>query len=187
MVDPDDQGRTDPGTTNQRTEPDLAQFVPNAETFGQGWTLVRTGDARAVVVDFDSLNAKVFPGTGRGATYVGPAGSRATVLVLPFAPFGVPGNQVDDSIITLQLMLMSEWETNLRAADSLDKLPPPPGCDAANRVAGVTRVYTLPAGSTVCQLRSAQIAIFVTIEGTYDTWQSVEASDKIVPRLLQGA
>ncbi len=168
----------------RRTEPNFDRFLPDAETLGTGWSLVRTGDARAVVPDYDNASAQIFPGQGRGATYVGPNGSRATILVLPFSATGVPSNQIVEAIVNVQVLMMADWETDLRDAGDIS---PPAGCDAANRAGGVTSVYTLPAGSTVCQLRSAGIAIFVTVEGAYADWSGIEAADQVVARLLERA
>lgn len=183
----DPTGSGGPGGLQRPTEPDLGRFLPGGEELGTGWSLVRSGDARAVIQNYDNISAKVFPGEGRGATYVGPQGSRATIVVLPFSATGVPTNQVDDAIVNVQLLMMSEWETDLRLGSSLNRLAPPSGCDMANRASGVTKVYTLPAGSTVCQLRSAGIAIFVAVEGQYSEWVGVEAADQVVAKLLQGA
>lgn len=181
------EGGSSPGGTGPGGEPNMERFLPDATMLGDGWTLVRTGNARAVVPNYDNISPKVFPGEGRGATYVGPAGSRATIVVLPFTPTGVPTNQVEDAVMNVQLLLMSEWEADLRDSASLNLISPPPGCDVANRAAGVTRIYTLPAGSTVCQLRSAGIAIFVAIEGEYADASGVAAADQLVQRLLQSA
>jgi len=84
-------------------------------------------------------------------------------------------------------LMMTEWEADLRDGAALSQIAPPSGCDIANRAAGVTRVYTLPAGSTVCQLRSAGIAIFVAVEGEYADWSGIEAADQVVARLLERA
>ncbi|MEJ7901298.1 MAG: hypothetical protein WKF63_05590 [Thermomicrobiales bacterium] len=177
----------DSDTVQRRTEPNLERFLPDATTLGDGWSLVRTGDARAVVPEFDNASVRVFPGEGRGATYVGPGGSRATILVLPFSATGAPTNQIEDAIVNVQLLMMTEWEADLRDGAALSQIAPPSGCDIANRAAGVTRVYTLPAGSTVCQLRSAGIAIFVAVEGEYADWSGIEAADQVVARLLERA
>ncbi len=170
-----------PGVSN------VERFLPEASVLGDGWSLVRTGNARAVLPDYDNVSPRVFPGEGRGATYVGPQGSRATVLILPFESSGVPTNQIEDAVLNVQLLLMSEWETDLRNSPALNQISPPSGCDIANRAAGVTRIYTLPAGSTVCQLRTAGIAIFVAIEGEYGDAIGVEAADELILRLLEGA
>ncbi|MGI8962883.1 MAG: hypothetical protein ACR2GI_00090 [Thermomicrobiales bacterium] len=53
--------------------------------------------------------------------------------------------------------------------------------------AGVTRVHTLPAESTVCQLRCAGVAIFVAVEGVYAETIGVEAADQVIARLLRRA
>ncbi|MDQ3443835.1 MAG: hypothetical protein M3490_09535 [Chloroflexota bacterium] len=185
-ADPSDGGdNTNPA--QRRSEPNLERFLPDAATLGDGWSLVRTGDARAVVPEFDNASVRVFPGEGRGATYVGPGGSRATILVLPFSATSAPTNQIEDAIVNVQLLMMTEWEADLRDGGALSQIAPPSGCDIANRAAGVTRVYTLPAGSTVCQLRSAGIAIFVAVEGEFADWSGIEAADQVVARLLQRA
>lgn len=165
--------------------PDLDRFLPRPDIFGAGWSEVRSGNARAVIPDFDRISSRIFPGEGRGATFVGPAGSRSTVVVLPFSTTSAPTNQIEDAVLNVQVAMMQEWETDLAGSAALDRIEPPAGCDIANRASGITRVYTLPAGSTVCQLRSAGIAIFVTVEGQVGDWTSVEAADAIIARLLQ--
>jgi len=120
-------------------------------------------------------------------TFVGPLGSRSTIVVLPFSTTNAPTNQIEDAILNVQVAMMQEWETDLASSAALDRIEPPAGCDIANRASGITRVYTLPAGSTVCQLRSAGIAIFVAVEGQVGAWTSVEAADAIIARLLQTA
>lgn len=177
-------GAGDPNAVPPRSEPNLERFIPGADTLGDGWSLVRTGNARAVVPDFDNASVRIFPGEGRGATYVGPLGSRATILILPFEPTGTPTNQIEDAILNVQLLMMVDWETDLRDASDIS---PPAGCDNASRAGGVTRIYTLPAGSTVCQLRSAGIAIFVAVEGAYADASGIEAADLVIARLLQRA
>ncbi|HEV2065233.1 MAG TPA: hypothetical protein VGR08_00250, partial [Thermomicrobiales bacterium] len=117
----------------------------------------------------------------------GPLGSRATVVVLPFSTTNAPTNQIEDAILNVQVAMMQEWETDLAGSAALERIEPPAGCDIANRASGITRVYTLSAGSTVCQLRSAGIAIFVAVEGQVGDWTSVEAADAIIARLLQTA
>lgn len=174
-------------TGSQAIGPDLDRFLPRTDIFGAGWSEVRTGNARAVLPDFDSVSSRIFPGEGRGATFIGPAGSRSTIIVLPFLATNAPTNQIEDAILTVQVAMMEEWEPDPASSAALDRIEPPSGCDIANRTSGITRVYTLPAGSTVCQLRSAGVAIFVAIEGQVGEWSGVEAADQIVSRLLQTA
>jgi plastocyanin len=168
----------------RRSEADLGRFLPPADALGDGWSLVRTGNARSVLPDYEQASSRVFPGEGRGATYVGPHGSRATVIVLPFSATDAPTNQIEDAVLAVQLMMMAEWDADLRLGAALNEIAPPAGCDTVNRASGVTRIYTLPAGSTVCQLRSAGIAIFVAVEGQYGDWSGVEAADQVVSRVL---
>jgi plastocyanin len=175
-------GQGDPGT--RRSESDLGRFLPPADTLGEGWSLVRTGNARAVLPDYENASRRVFPGEGRGATYIGPHGSRATVIVLPFSSLDAPTNQIEDAVLAVQLMMMTEWDSDLRLGAALNEIAPPAGCDTVNRASGITRIYTLPAGSTACQLRGAGIAIFVAVEGQYGEVSGVEAADQVVSRVL---
>lgn len=186
--DPGTAGASTGGATNVPVSgADLDRFLPRTDIFGAGWSEVRTGNARAVIPDFDGVSSQVFPGEGRGATFIGPAGSRSTIIVLPFSATNAPTNQIEDAILNVQVAMMQEWETDLASSASLDRIEPPAGCDIADRASGITRVYTLPAGSTVCQLRSAGVAIFVAVEGQVGEWTSVEAADQIIARLLQAA
>ena len=168
----------------RRSEADLSRFLPPPDALGDGWSLVRTGNARSVLPDYEHASSRVFPGEGRGATYVGPHGSRTTVIVLPFSSTGAPTNQIEDAVLAVQLMMMAEWDADLRLGEALNEIAPPAGCDTVSRASGVTRIYTLPAGSTVCQLRGAGIAIFVAVEGQYGDWSGVEAADQVVSRVL---
>ena len=172
------------GPDSRRSEADLSRFLPDAESLGDGWSVVRTGNARAVLPEYENASARVFPGEGRGATYIGPHGSRATVIVLPFSSTGAPTNQIEDAVLAVQLMMMAEWDSDLRLGAALNEIAPPTGCDTVNRASGITRIYTLPAGSTVCQLRGAGIAIFVAVEGQYGEVSGVEAADQVVSRVL---
>lgn len=183
IVAPGDDGGTG-GRSVRRSEADLSRFLPPADALGEGWSLVRTGNARSVLPDYEHASSRVFPGEGRGATYVGPYGSRATVIVLPFSSTDAPTNQIEDAVLAVQLMMMAEWEADLRLGEALNEIAPPAGCDTVSRASGVTRIYTLPAGSTVCQLRGAGIAIFVAVEGQYGDWSGVEAADQVVSRVL---
>jgi hypothetical protein len=137
-----------------------------------------------VLPDYEHASSRVFPGEGRGATYIGPHGSRATVIVLPFSSTDAPTNQIEDAVLAVQLMMMAEWDADLRLGTDLNEITPPAGCDTVNRASGITRLYTLPAGSTACQLRSAGIAIFVAVEGQYGDVSGVEAADQVVSRVL---
>jgi plastocyanin len=166
---------------------DLGPFLPDSRTFGDGWIQLRTGNANAVIAGRTDFNVKVFPGEGIGAAYVGPHGSRATVLVLPFSTTSVPVNQIQESVLTVQASMMESWITDQLSSENLQRIPPPRGCDVANRASGIVPVFTLPAGSTVCQLRSAGIAIFVAVEGEIDGSTGVEAADQLLTRLLAGS
>jgi hypothetical protein len=130
---------------------------------------------------------KIFPCEGRGAAYTGPNGSRAAIVVLPFAASSAPSNQIDDAVSAVQAAMMTTWDTSGQSSARYASVPNPPGCDVVNRVGGVTDLYTLPAGSTACELLGTGIVIFVVVEGEVGSVSSVEASDLIVERLLQHA
>ena len=182
----DDSGQDPAGRQDPARAADLGLFLPDSRTFGEGWTQLRTGNANAVIAGRTDFNVKVFPGEGLGAAYVGPYGSRATVLVMPFSTTTVPVNQVQESVLTIQASMTQAWTTDQLSGENLQRIPPPPGCDVANRASGIAPIFTLPAGSTVCQLRNAGVAIFVAVEGEIDGATGVEAADQLLTRLLAG-
>jgi plastocyanin len=188
VVEPpfDDSGQDPTGRQDPARAADLGLFLPDSRTFGDGWTQLRTGNASAVIAGRTDFNVKVFPGEGLGAAYVGPYGSRATVLVMPFSTTTVPVNQVQESVLTIQASMTQMWTTDQLSSENLQRIPPPPGCDVANRASGIAPIFTLPAGSTVCQLRNAGVAIFVAVEGEIDGATGVEAADRLLARLLAG-
>ncbi|MEJ7840078.1 MAG: hypothetical protein WKF81_14785, partial [Thermomicrobiales bacterium] len=117
--------------------------------------------------------------------FVGPSGSRAAVAVLPLKTIALPTNQVQQAIDDVQFALMQNWNTDSTSSVNLESVAPPPGCDIAQRATGVAGLHTLPAGLTVCQVRNANVAIFVTIEGELGQLSGVEASDQIIFLVLQ--
>jgi plastocyanin len=173
-----------PGSSAVVREVDVRQFVPDAEMFGEGWSEVRSGNVRSIVPEWSEINVSVFPGDGIGIVFVGPSGSRAAVAVLPLETTSLPTNQVRQAIDDVQFALMQNWNTNESSSVNLEGIPPPTGCSIAQRATGVTGLHTLPAGVTVCQVRNANVAIFVTIEGELRGLSGVEASDQIVVLLL---
>jgi hypothetical protein len=106
------------------------------------------------------------------------------VAVLPLQTTSLPTNQVQAAIDDVQFALMDDWNTNSTSNVNLEPLAPPAGCTSAQRATGVTGMHTLPAGLTVCQVRNANVAIFVTVEGEIDGLSGAEASDQIITRLL---
>ena len=174
-----------PGSAAAIRDVDIRQFVPDASMLGEGWSEVRSGNVRSIVPEWSEINVSVFPGDGIGVVFVGPAGSRAAIAVLPLETTSLPANQVQQAIDDVQFALMQNWNTNSTSSVNLQNLPPPTGCDIAQRATGVTGLHTLPAGLTVCQVRNANVAIFVTIEGQLGGLSGVEASDQVIFLVLQ--
>lgn len=165
---------------------ELQPFLPSPDLLGEEWSHVRSGNARSMISGRVDFNPRVFPGDGVGAVYTGPAGSRATVVVMPLNTTSLPVNQVEDAVESVQRSMMRSWSTDRLSGVAARDLPPPSGCDVAMRASGIVPVLTLPAASTVCELRSAGVAIFVTIEGELDGERGIAASDALVARLLSG-
>lgn len=165
---------------------DLQPFLPSPDLLGEEWSHIRSGNARSMISGGVEFNPRVFPGDGIGAVYTGPAGARATVIVMPLNTVTLPANQVEGAVGAVQRSMMSSWSTDRLSGVAARDLPPPSGCDVAMRASGIVPVLTLPAASTVCELRSAGVAIFVTIEGELDGERGIAASDALVARLLSG-
>ena len=173
-----------PGSAAAMRTADVEQFVPDVAMFGEGWSEVRAGNVRSIVPQWSQINVTVFPGDGIGVVFVGPSGSRAAVAVLPLQTSAIPTNQVDKAIDDMQFALMDEWNANSTSSVNLSNVPPPPGCSKVQRAIGIAGMNTLPAGMTVCQVRNANVAIFVTVEGEVGGRTGPEASDWVVTTLL---
>ncbi|MGC4108602.1 MAG: cupredoxin domain-containing protein [Thermomicrobiales bacterium] len=183
-------GSTAPdGTINSSgtvvSDRDLLAMMPAPDALGTGWSEVRHGDAQAVSPGLNAIDARIFPGDGRSAIYVGPDGSRAIVILLPLVVSNVPTNQVEDGMFAVQTAFMGSWDTDYSANTAYSSLPNPPGCDIVNRTAGLTKLSTLPAGSTSCQMRGPGIAIFVAVEGTIGGKSGIEAADELVREIIE--
>jgi plastocyanin len=164
---------------------DLRPFVPDAAFLGPEWTTVRSGTA-GTLIDTDLVAlADVFPQDGLGAVYVGPQGSRITLVVLQMTQDLLPANQVEEAIDSVQGGMVGSWDKDRIASAAFFDAAPPTGCDTARRVIGIVPVLTIPAGATACQLRSAGVTIFVTVEGGVGDVSGVDASDSVV-RLVLG-
>ena len=167
-----------------RPDLDLRAFLPDPGVVGADWLQLRSGNASSIISRRPDINQKVFPGDGLGAAYVGPAGSRVTIVVMPLRTDAVPVNQVQAAVQSIQLAMMETWSTDRLSSTAMQQMPPPEGCDVALRTSGIVPVLTLPAGSTVCELRNAGVAIFVTVEGEIDGVSGVEAADALIVRVL---
>lgn len=174
------------GASTRSTVAGMDPFLPPASVVGADWTQLRTGKASSVIAADTDFNIKVCPGEGIGAAYVGPSGSRATVMVMPLQTQTWPPNQVRQAIDSVQLALTKSWATDQLSSVSLQRIDPPMGCDIAYHSSGIVPLLTLPAGSTVCQIRNAGVAIFVTVEGEINELNGVEAADALISRVLSG-
>jgi hypothetical protein len=163
---------------------DLRPFVPDAAFLGQEWEQLRVGAAETLLDSEETLSANIFPYDGLGAIYVGPQGSRVTLIVLPVTDEALPANQVKEAIGDVQNDMIVSWNKDRIATASFLDTAPPIGCDTAHRASGIVPVLTIPAGATACQLRSANVAIFVTVEGNVGDVSGVEAADEVIEMLL---
>ncbi len=175
--------RTGEGRTE--TPIDFRPFVPDGEELGAGWSRVRTGSSESILGN-SRLNADVFPYSGMGAVYVGPDGSRATVVVLPLKTGDVPNNQISESVRSVQNALASAWSVDRIASAAWRSVSPPNGCTVSERVSGIVPMVTLPGGVTSCQLTGVGVALFVSVEGEYDGRDGVLASDRVVSMIISG-
>src|SRR5690625_1128781 len=123
--------RTGEGGT--QTPVDLRPFVPDGDALGAGWTRIRTGSSESILGN-SQLNSDVFPYSGMGAVYVGPDGSRVTLVVLPLETDDVPNNQISESIQAVQDALSSTWSVDRIASAAWRSVSPPNGCTVSERV-----------------------------------------------------
>lgn len=173
----DGEGRTTAGK-------DLRPFVPNAAFLGPDWVQLRSGSSETLLEGDAAFAADIFPHEGLGAVYLGPEGSRVTLIVLPMTGEALPASQVQDAIAGVQNEMVLAWDRDRIGSAAVIDAPPPSGCDAALRSSGIVPVLTLPAGATACQLRNPGVAIFVTVEGSVGDATGVDAADIVIEHLL---
>lgn len=164
---------------------DMRPFLPEASSLGPGWGRLRSGSSESILGG-DQVNTEVFPYSGVGAVYVGPNGTRVTILVLPLQTEGVPLSQVKDAVGSIQSSLSSRWTIDRVAGAAWQSVGPPYGCTVAQRTSGIVPVVTIASGVTSCQLTGVGVALFVSVEGEYEGYQGVLASDRIVNRIVGG-
>lgn len=178
--------QTVPREDSERTPigKDLRPFVPGAGFLGPDWTRLRSGSASTLLEGETSVTSDIFPYEGLGAIYVGPQGSRVTLIVLPITEESLPANQIEDAIGSVQDEMVKEWDKDRIGSAAFLDAAPPVGCDAAQRASGIVPLLTIPAGATACQLRSPGVAIFVTVEGGVGDATGVDAADIVIELLL---
>ncbi len=162
---------------------DMRPFVPEAEQLGEGWTKLRSGSSESMLGDTE-LNSAVFPYSGIGAVYLGPGGARVTLVVLPLQSGSIPSSQISDAIRTVEDTMAATWSVDLIASAGWRSFAPPDGCTATDRLAGIVPTITLPAGVTSCQLTGVGVAIFVSVEGSYNDVTGVRAADDLVQDIV---
>lgn len=164
---------------------DMRPFIPDAGEFGEGWTRLRSGSSESILGN-QEVNPEVFPYSGLGAVYVGPDGARVTLVVLPLRTQAIPVNQVSDAVRVVQNTLSTPWSVDRIASAAWRSVAPPGGCTVAERVSGIVPIVTLPGGVTSCQLTGVGVALFVAVEGKYESESGVNASDAIVGKIVTG-
>lgn len=175
--------RTGEGRTE--TPIDFRPFVPEAADFGSGWSRIRSGSSESIL-GTQRFNTDVFPYSGMGAVYVGPDGARVTLVVLPLQTEAVPVNQIAESVRAVQDSLASSWSVDRIASAAWRSVSPPNGCTVSERVSGIVPIVTLPGGVTSCQLTGVGVTLFVAVEGEYDGYRGVLASDRVVGMIVAG-
>lgn len=164
---------------------DMRPFIPEAEAFGEGWQRLRSGSSQSILGN-GALHGSVFPYSGMGAVYVGPGGARVTIVALPLRTADIPLSQVKSAITQVQSTLSASWTVDPVAGMGWRSIEPPTGCTVAERVSGIVPTVTMPSGVTSCQLTGVGVALFVAVEGEYNGYQGVYASDRIVSRIVGG-
>lgn len=164
---------------------DMRPFIPEASTFGSGWQRLRSGSSESILGS-DVVHDTVFPYSGMGAVYVGPNGARVTVVALPLQTVDIPLSQVKNAVGSVQSILSQSWTVDPVAGMAWRSIEPPNGCTVSERVSGIVPTVTIPSGVTSCQLTGVGIALFVAVEGEFDGYQGVYASDRIVSRIVGG-
>jgi len=149
---------------------EAARFLPAAPALGDDWIALSTLPPRTLGDAFRDNAA---------ATYGGPGGARAFVLVMLVTVDRVATREAWEAAAARlnYEKLNLEWDFDREAA--LNDLPPPPGCDEAKRVEGTDVTFGLPTGLTLCAAGSDAI-VFAIVSGRLGEREGYRASDALV-------
>ena len=158
-----------------------AALLPTPETFGDGWSLVRTGGL--------DLPTELFR-AGTLGVYTGPAGARILAAAMLVTESRVAVRRSWEEAADLYHNYSGELAYDSDRDDILDRLPPPAGCVEAKRIDGTARQLGLdtgiPMGLTLCAA-DPDVILLVVVSGALGPLTGHDASDAVASLMLGGA
>ena len=154
------------------------RLLPEAERFGDGWTLLATG--------FPGERHRAFRAAAV-ATYGGPSGARVVLdAMLVVDGMTASGEAWDRGVAYLQWydenMLPA---SNPQRDQALAAMDPPPGCADAVRIEGRERIGStaFPISVTLCAV-DPNLIVVAAVSGELNGLSGVAASDAVIAATL---
>ena len=152
-----------------------AQFLPGAESFGEGWTTLPP-------VGIPNLSTNVFQEAAVGY-YGGPDGARATVMVYLLTDARVATRQAWDEVSsrydTFRYTLTSDANRDVELA----AIPPPAACEEVKRAEG-TDAFAFPTAITLCA-GAENVIVLAMVSGGEAATARYQAADALATAAIQ--
>ena len=162
--------------------PNAARMLPEANAFGDGWSLSQTVNPDLLARYSFEMTPDVFR-EGAAGIYVGPNGSRIVVVSLLITENRVAIRQSWEDATKLLDSVSSRAITDYQRDQALETMDPPADCVEAKRIEGIENFVLLPLGGTMCAIDPDVILIAVVL-GDFAEQTGVPASDAVVGAAL---
>jgi hypothetical protein len=152
-----------------------AQFLPGAESFGEGWTTLPPAA-------ISNLSTNVFKEAAVGY-YGGPDGARAAVMVFLITDARVATRQAWDEVSARYDTFRYALTTDSNRDFELATIPPPAACEEVKRAEG-TDSFAFPTAITLCA-GSNNVIVLAMVSGGEAATVRYQAADALVTAAMQ--
>lgn len=158
--------------------PNAAKMLPDANAFGDGWSLDETVSPDLLARYSFELTPDVFR-EGAAGVYVGPDGSRIVIVSLLITENRVAIRQSWEDATKLLDAVGTRSSTDYTRDKVLKTMEAPTGCVEAKRIEGIENFVLLPVGGTMCAVDPDGILIGIVL-GQFGEQTGVAASDAVI-------
>jgi hypothetical protein len=152
-----------------------AQYLPGAETFGDGWTTLPPAA-------ISNLSTNVFQEAAVGY-YGGPDGARAAVMVFLITDARVATRQAWDEVSSRYDTFRYALATDSNRDSELATIPPPAACEEVKRAEG-TDSFAFPTAITLCA-GTENVIVLAMVSGGEAATARYQAADDLVTAAIQ--
>jgi hypothetical protein len=152
-----------------------AQYLPGAETFGEGWTTLPPAA-------ISNLSTNVFQEAAVGY-YGGPDGARAAVMVFLITDARVATRQAWDEVSSRYDTFRYALTADSNRDFELAAIPPPAACEEVKRAEG-TDSFAFPTAITLCA-GAENVIVLAMVSGGEAATARYQAADNLATAAIQ--